>query len=301
MRGLSKGLYNCLRLWIGDHIQETHHRSLQERVLLATAELHQKIACSSYEYRIDMPKAPDLVRGHLPHQSKLSGWTLKDVVKWRPVYEEISGVLICLSPGILRIGEPGEDPIPAAQPVVLVYDHLSPPWPSQQPLQAHPGYQQNQSVYQSPQQSPHATPHRSPRRSPERRSHHDPPGPSRMATGSRSSTLPEDAGASSRPTQDRKNSAPVSGGFRYSFFGAMGALTNIGFSEKRALLKDDGPRPTTRSQTPPSVSHSKPVGASQGAEKGAKKPKPRRHSMAVEPGSPPKSLSKSSTGEGLPP
>ncbi|CRG88064.1 hypothetical protein PISL3812_05090 [Talaromyces islandicus] len=171
MKRLSRGLVRTLDKWIDPETLERHHNTLETNLIQRAIDLHEKIVCSSYEYLIIAPGSPDLVRGEIPDESKHSSWTLKDTVRWRPIYDNIAGIFQCLYPGIYRRGMPGEENVPAAPPVVLAYDHTSPKIPScptrrSQPPKVLPGPGRQQTI----QRSPRETPQRSPRPSPERHS-----------------------------------------------------------------------------------------------------------------------------------
>lgn len=166
----SRGLANTLSRWIDPETLERHRSSLEINLIQRAIDLHENIACSSYEYLIIAPKSSDLVRGEIPDEATLSSWTLKDTVKWRPIYDNIAGAFQCLYPGIYRRGMPGEENVPAAPPVVLVYDHASPKTPRGPFRRSQPqkSVQQGQGRQQVLKRSPLGTPHRSPRPSPER-------------------------------------------------------------------------------------------------------------------------------------
>lgn len=301
MRELSSDLADALSTWIQNEILAAHYKSLQEKVVHEAVELHQKIACSSYEYLVATPESPDLVRGQISHDSKLMAWTLKDIVKWRQPYGDIAGVFMCFSPGIYRRELPGEEHVPAAQPVVLVYDHLSPKTPqvpSQPTPQAQLSHQPSQEAQKAPPRNPQRTPQRSPRRSPERHGQPIPPALPRVTSTGRPATfLPsEETMTVTRTVRERHNSATLSS--PSSFLESFGRSLGIGSKEKRTLAREDNAHPALRSKTPPSSSRSKTPGPSQGRGRGSRKPKSRRHSIA-ESGSPPKLPVRSDTGDGV--
>lgn len=156
MKKLSRGLAKTLAMWVDSETLERHSNTLETNLIQRAIDLHEDITCSSYEYLIIAPGSPDLVRGEIPDESKLSSWTLKDAVRWRPLYDNIAGVFHCPYPGIYRRGMPGEENVPAVPPVVLVYDHANPK-PPRAPIrrsQPQKSVQHSQGRQQMLQRSP---------------------------------------------------------------------------------------------------------------------------------------------------
>lgn len=237
----SRGLANTLARWIDPETIERHRSTLEINLIRRAIDLHENIACSSYEYIILAPKSSDLARGDIPDEATLSSWTLKDTVKLIPIYDNIAGVFQCLYPGIYRRGMPGEENVPAAPPVVLVYDHASPKTPRGPFRRSQPqkGLQQGQGKQQVLQRSPLGTPHRSPRPSPERYSQSLPS----AAPPNRASTFPlhEDP-TTARQAQYRPTSPMLS-------------ILNVFSSSNRERKRDKGSS-SSRNKPPEPSSHS---------------------------------------------
>lgn len=129
MRHLST-LKRNLEDWLGKQLSEPLSDSLMDSVILRATEALDMICCSNRTYLIGSPPIPP---GPMDEQAEL--FHIKDMISWRrtPSSKTVD-LLQCLYPGVMRIGESGQDNLLLVQPTWLGYEepgHLPRALPTQ--------------------------------------------------------------------------------------------------------------------------------------------------------------------------
>lgn len=117
MRHLST-LRRNLEDWLGKQLSESLSDSLMDSVILRATKALDMICCSNRTYLIGSPPIPP---GPMDEQAKL--FHIKDMISWRrTTSSKTVDLLQCLYPGVMRIGESGQDNLLLVQPTWLGYE-----------------------------------------------------------------------------------------------------------------------------------------------------------------------------------
>lgn len=135
-----KVLRGQLLEWLGKDITQRLSDSLTENVIERANKSLEMMCCSNKRYVIGSHEFPP---GPIEQHVEARGWYLRDLITWRKMSPQADGDLLqCLHPGLMRIGESGQDDLFLVKPTWMGYEKpgqlpedlgQSPPPPSRSP------------------------------------------------------------------------------------------------------------------------------------------------------------------------
>lgn len=104
--------------WLGEYISESLSASLMGNVILRANKALDMVCCSSKTYIIGSPLIPPG-----PADEQVGHFHIKDMISWKSTpSRRVVDLLQCLYPGVMRIGESGQDDLLLVQPMWLGYE-----------------------------------------------------------------------------------------------------------------------------------------------------------------------------------
>lgn len=112
-------LHRKLGIWLDKPVSKPLSDSLMGSIIQRANKALEMICCSNKTYLIGNPEIPP---GPIIEQAE--SWNLKDLVTWRKMSAHEDGALLqCLYPGLMRIGESGQDDLLLVKPTWMGYEN----------------------------------------------------------------------------------------------------------------------------------------------------------------------------------
>lgn len=104
--------------WLGGRLSNSLSASLMDNVILRAYKALDMVSCSSKTYIIGSPPIPPG-----PVDEQADHFHIKDMVSWQSIPSRRAvDLLQCLHPGVMRMGESGQDHLLLVQPTWLGYE-----------------------------------------------------------------------------------------------------------------------------------------------------------------------------------
>lgn len=113
-------LQRKLEDWLGRLIPQPLLQSLTEKVIDRANKSLELMCCSNKTYVIGSLEFPP---GPIDEHSEARAWHLRDLATWRKMSPQANGDLLqCFHPGLMRIGESGQDDLMLVKPTWIGYE-----------------------------------------------------------------------------------------------------------------------------------------------------------------------------------
>lgn len=106
--------------WLGKPISPTLLQSLMESIINRANKSLEMICCSNKTYELASLELPP---GPIAELEGARSWHLRDLNTWKKMSPQADGDLLqCLYPGLIRIGESGQDDLVLVKPTLVGYE-----------------------------------------------------------------------------------------------------------------------------------------------------------------------------------